>query len=359
MKVYISSIEVLEEFLNKYRNFIANLLEIVDGIKLAYFCQYEDMLKKIKLQYQLVQKLRQCNQQENCDCSRELEEAEEKLKRMQSVLYQIEEQWKIYCKTELKIRHLAGELRAKAQMRLGDILEHLREYVTITIPGEQRMSSTDQNKLDVKSQITDGSVSVSNASVTFKQHERIDLSHYILPEGFQWVPLEEIEATEISKTEFRKVDYETMKKGLEKLPEVLERLQDQLKCKACNGKGWIRIISSWQSIERFEVRLEARLNPNSKQPCLQCGGTGIIKKTFHEHSSYFSRLDRQAGRSYEEGLQRVYEAFFGADHIRLSRFKGSQLWGIDNGRHRIQIARDLGWKFIPAKTIEVEKGGGK
>jgi hypothetical protein len=134
----------------------------------------------------------------------------------------------------------------------------------------------------------------------------LDLTHYALPPGFRWIPLDEIEIEHIPESEFHKVSSNTMQEGLARLGEVLECLQERL------------------------------------------------TEPFTDNSVYFMRLDRRAGRAYEAGLQRVYEAFFGHDRIRLSRIKGSTRWTIDNGRHRIQVARALGWQAIPAEAVEVE-----
>jgi len=133
-----------------------------------------------------------------------------------------------------------------------------------------------------------------------------DLTGYRLPQGFQWVPLEAI-ALEDADLEFRKVDKRSMEEGLKKLPEVIKLLQDRL------------------------------------------------EETFAENGAYFFSLDQQAGVSYPSGLLRVYETFFGSEPIRLSRFKGAPQWTVENGRHRILVAKELGWKALPAQAIEVER----
>jgi len=79
-----------------------------------------------------------------------------------------------------------------------------------------------------------------------------------------------------------------------------------------------------------------------------------LEETFAENSAYFFSLDQQAGVSYANGLLRVYEAFFGSEPIHLSRVKGAPQWTVGNGRHRILVAKELGWKAIPAQTVEVE-----
>lgn len=68
-------------------------------------------------------------------------------------------------------------------------------------------------------------------------------------------------------------------------------------------------------------------------------------------SDHFGNLDRGAGRSYAEGIQRVYDAFFGGDCIALDRGLGDGKYGVTNGRHRLHIARDLGWEAVPVKIL--------
>jgi hypothetical protein len=80
-----------------------------------------------------------------------------------------------------------------------------------------------------------------------------------------------------------------------------------------------------------------------------------LDRPFSDNSAYFERLDRQTGRDYQNGLQRVYEAFFGGQHIRLERWRGEAKWDIINGRHRIEVARELGLEAVPAVTEEVDR----
>jgi hypothetical protein len=64
----------------------------------------------------------------------------------------------------------------------------------------------------------------------------------------------------------------------------------------------------------------------------------------------FARRDAEAGVSYEHGLQRVYDAFFGNDPIYLSRGADTELCTVTSGRHRIKAAIDAGWTAVPVKT---------
>ncbi|MEM4282825.1 MAG: hypothetical protein QXN89_04105 [Candidatus Woesearchaeota archaeon] len=132
-----------------------------------------------------------------------------------------------------------------------------------------------------------------------------DMTHYALPEGFKWVPLEEIHMEDVlSKDEFQKVNWEEMLEGMRKLPEVLEVLK------------------------------------------------GRMNQSFVDNSIYLMQLDQQAGRKYATGLQRIYESFFGSEPIRLEPCVDSKgnftKWRIINGRHRVQVAKELKWTAVPA-----------
>jgi hypothetical protein len=64
-------------------------------------------------------------------------------------------------------------------------------------------------------------------------------------------------------------------------------------------------------------------------------------------SAYFAHMDARLGLDYEHGYQRVYEAFFGSDSLRLDARTGGD-FGVTNGFHRIHVARELGLSSLPA-----------
>lgn len=65
---------------------------------------------------------------------------------------------------------------------------------------------------------------------------------------------------------------------------------------------------------------------------------------------YFRSLDQARGFDYPSGTQRIYEAFYGQDAIRLDKIGDSYL--VENGYHRIYTAKELGLDTIPARVIE-------
>jgi hypothetical protein len=66
---------------------------------------------------------------------------------------------------------------------------------------------------------------------------------------------------------------------------------------------------------------------------------------------HFAAMDAQRGLDYEHGYQRVYDAFFGTDSLRLDA-RADGTYGVTNGYHRIHVARELGLRTLPARISE-------
>jgi len=134
------------------------------------------------------------------------------------------------------------------------------------------------------------------------------LSQFKLPAGFAWVRLADIdlegglEAVE-GPSDFKKVSHEQMLDGFEKLRRT--------------------VLPGMENVGR-------------------------------PSSSIFQSHDAASRASYDEGVQRVYDAFFGSqDFIYLERGREQDRFDIMNGRHRIMVARDLGWEAIPARVKDM------
>ncbi len=68
------------------------------------------------------------------------------------------------------------------------------------------------------------------------------------------------------------------------------------------------------------------------------------------NSDYWAKHDRQQGLDYEHGYQRVYEAFYGNDAVRLN--KDGDRYDIVNGRHRVWLAKRMDIGALPARVTE-------
>jgi hypothetical protein len=67
-------------------------------------------------------------------------------------------------------------------------------------------------------------------------------------------------------------------------------------------------------------------------------------------SEYWSGIDRKRGLDYSSGYQRVYDAFYGQDALRVE--KNGNNYDIINGRHRIWLAKQMGIDQLPVHLIE-------
>lgn len=100
------------------------------------------------------------------------------------------------------------------------------------------------------------------------------------------------------------------------------------------------------SLEDFKkVSYEAMVNGIEKlqvtvRPAVAAGANGDT----------FSDLDAQQGQPYEQGYRRIYDAFYGDDAIRLEKVKGQ--YQVTNGYHRLFVAQQLGLDSLPANVVE-------
>lgn len=67
-------------------------------------------------------------------------------------------------------------------------------------------------------------------------------------------------------------------------------------------------------------------------------------------SDYWAEFDRKRGLDYAHGYQRIYDAFYGDDAIRVN--KDGDEYDVINGRHRIWLAKRMGIRKLPTRVIE-------
>lgn len=128
-----------------------------------------------------------------------------------------------------------------------------------------------------------------------------------LPAGFEWVSLDQLELVDLpERADFKKVSYEDMCRGLELLHTEMVPLFRQ------------HPAAGRDVFEDFDRR-HGRIS------------TGLV---------------------HPRSLANLYDKFFfGHEHIRVVRARGHTNYVIENGRHRVRIARDLGLKHVPAQVV--------
>lgn len=157
-----------------------------------------------------------------------------------------------------------------------------------------------------------GPAGVASAARDAPAPAKVSLTDFALPGGFRWVRLDEIEPRELaglpSADDFIRVPYEVMKAGLGVLKEKI-------------------------------------------LPALKETGGRADRE-------YFRLLDEEGGGDARGGALKIFDAFFDTrfnKHPRVERFKGSPHYVIKNGRHRMKVAKDLGWDAFPAEAVDVER----
>lgn len=137
-----------------------------------------------------------------------------------------------------------------------------------------------------------------------------------LPTGLRWIPIASIALSDLPPIDdYKKVPYAEMRRGLQLL--------------------WTEMLP-----------LLAQ-NPGA--------GREIFERWDREHR----RIDRMGG-VHPESLAHLWDKFFTrkySEHIRVTSQGSDTRLAVDNGRHRIRVARDLGWKFIPGEWVEARKIG--
>jgi hypothetical protein len=237
------------------------------------------------------------NEKDRRFAARKMEEAEEALRRIYFLQKQLTDRQQAYRRQAENLRELATGETVKARYFLSNKLEHLHTYTATQFSGTSPPINTAAGTASGSTLAAGGAKTAAGESLT----------DFALPDGYRWVSLSEINLDEIPEDlSFQKTSSDEMKDGFSTLQnDVLPALRED----------------------------PAR------------------------DSGYFGERDREAGRDYQNGQQRVYDAFFGHDHIRLERWRGDPRYSITNGRHRIAVARELGLSAIPAGTADVVPKG--
>lgn len=182
------------------------------------------------------------------------------------------------------------ELIGRATTFLANAEADLQAYLAVAMPGGSSPGA---------SWMASAAVSAPGSSETLPNLE--SLLAIPLPDGWEWVPL-----SAISRSADLGPD--------EGFPKT----------------------SRAQMIEGFE-RLRRDILP-------------VLDTDWVAASDRFRALDASRGIHDTSGLHGAFEAFFSTDsHIRLERQGASDGHGATNGRHRIAVARELGWPAVPVR----------
>lgn len=229
-------------------------------------------------------------------CAYSLSLAQERLSRIRDWQGRVREDYSVFLTQTARFKRLLDKAVPRGQDFLRTRTEELRAYGAVQ--PEPRADCTGNGNVSGPIRPSAGEVGPSR---------QVKLTEYRLPDGFAWVPLAEISATQLTsiatKDDYKKVGYDKMSTGLRRLAaEILPRIN---------------------------------ADPDRVD------------------SEVFRSLDEKSGEGVENGLQQIYDAFFSKEYVYLERRRGQEKFEITNGRHRIRVALDLGWDAIPARVKDL------
>lgn len=230
---------------------------------------------------------------------RRLQEAEDRHNEARQWQRRVEDICDEFQRRATEATHLADEHADKARLFLKERLRELYEYVGLKAGSEHNVSGSSHQPGSIGPQTTASSAAAAP-----------DLSNFALPKGFDWISISQLSPD-----------------ALASLPSENEYRKDDLS--AADMRAGLELL-------RTRILPEIEQNPERAT------------------RDYFAEIDVVENRDVSNSLAEIYGAYFGRDaHIWVDRFKGEQYFRIGNGRHRIAVARELGWTVIPGRIEEV------
>ncbi len=242
------------------------------------------------------------------DYSAELETAEDRLVEISAAVQQVEEAMMklnaVTARSEALLTDRTHSACAFLQRKLEELADYRSAHLSGTSAGFGRNFAVGTSEISAKKAVSPQTPAIHSEPPTARTIST-PLTAFRLPSGFKWVSLDRIALDEELKdveasSAFQKTTYDVMLRGFQRL--------------------------------RAEVL-----------PAIETHGISGA-------AAHFTARDGLSSGPPEESLQRVYEAFFGSDPIYLDRGASAEGLCVMSGRHRLKVARDLGWSAVPARV---------
>lgn len=222
----------------------------------------------------------------------QLEEVEAKLSELDSRLRDVEGEFASFKQIHRRVTELDRDLLRRMEFSAAEKQRLLEEYLAVTLGQFWQEGATQTSTLGgARGEATPTAFSGPG-------HD----SSLALPVGFAWVNIDKLEARDKLQVDeqYLKASKAEMRKGFDRLAREV-----------------IPLVGA---------------NPN--------GG-----------DDPYYRLDQDNGVAYPDGLLKIYESFFGDSSIAVELDTDANTYHVHNGRHRIAVAEELGWKLVPARVV--------
>jgi hypothetical protein len=296
--VHIEDIETLKdldfvllEFSNKTKDLLFEIdIEIRNSRELL-ISRYNYWKNKVEYLSDII---------EDAEEDEDLDNTYQKLREAEENLHEVEYWIKEVNESCFRYYHQAKNVLELMENKIPEASQFLNEKYEALLPFIEGKEISFENEF------------ASAKTIETKQNQQdvlisgIPLFTFLLPKGFKWVNIEEIDSTCLpsSDEDFRHhASYEVIKENYKRL--ILELL-----------------------------------------PMLQVDPELSI--------DYLRQVDMKKGIDYSGSLESVYDMFFSkTDPIYLTRKKGDPKYSITSGAHRIKVAADIGLCCVPAVAVEV------
>lgn len=295
----VVSIEALEQIapaLRRFRKFVAEHLQRVKAdlrqVRETLAEARSDAAHEVR---QLQSEIASADEDDDTSVlERELDEARDRLRKIEYALRNMGEHTAIYEKEAERFRRVADEHIPRSEAFLARKADDLHTLHAIQpVNDEGWMGATVQIAADFAE------------TAIQKGAEMLDLTSNPLPSGYCWVKLSDLDLVDALRDVQTPDDFRTH--------ATYEML--------CGGLETLR---------------------SAVLPAIK-------ERGYTADSFYFTRLDETTGSNPENGARRAFESFFGDDSIALQRGPDGSPFTVINGRHRIKVARDGGWLAVPVK----------
>ena len=293
---HVISPQTISEFKDGLNRFGGKTKDILGLLALEFQARQDILLKRYGAVLADVERLRRDLQSAGGDESgrrwlrAKLANAEESLEVIGRWKRKVSSAYEVYAYESRRLLHQASDRIPRAQIYLTEKLGLLRDYQSLHI-----------EELDNSLSVVGPEASSSKVEVPS------DLRNVSLPPSFQWVSLPEIDIHAPAESNLTEAQ-----------------------------AGSRSLVDIRKDFEILKDRVLARMFENQR--------TGRSNQPW----------DLETDFKGDEEAERVFDTFFGSKHyIYVVRGQNDTLFRVINGLDRLNVAKDLGWRSIPAQVKDL------
>ena len=287
----LDGLDDLDQAFGRFRSSAKACLDTAGHRLSAQLAQLRERSEEAQRQVRACERaLAEADDDDSDDASRALMEAREHLRTVNRWLRRAEDSAQSYRMAALRFERLMEEDLPRNQVRLRGIREDGIAYLSVQLGDDVAVAARHRSP---------DSVQLEPAVVESVATD--PLVEFPLPPGFRWVSLDHISRRDDLRADegFPKVSEHDMRRGF----GTLRRQVLPFLARNREANAWV-----------------------------------------------FQELDGYTEAGTPKPRQNVYQAFFGAEPIVLDGPLSDGTFSVTNGRHRIKVARDMGWSAVPARV---------